>query len=53
MDNPDEGAKAWLNAELEDSAAEEYELELSDTPLANQIGRVYRKKHPTTLDGKE
>ncbi len=53
MDKSDNGAKDWLEAELEDSAAEEYELELADTPLSDQIRRVYRKKHLDTLDGKE
>jgi len=53
MDGSDEGALAWLSAELEDSAAEEYELELCDKRLVDEIGRVYPKKHPVTLDGKE
>jgi polyphosphate kinase 2 (PPK2 family) len=53
MDEFDDGAKDWLEDELEDNLAEEYELELSDTPVAKEIGRIYKKKHPRTLDNKE
>jgi polyphosphate kinase len=49
----EDGARDWLDAELEDNVAEEYELELSDTPLADEIGHVYRKKHPKALDNRQ
>jgi polyphosphate kinase 2 len=53
MGESNDGAREWLNDELEDNLAEEYELELSDTPVAEAIGRIYKKDHPKTLENKE
>ncbi len=53
METTDEGAKDWLEAEIEDNLAEEYELKISDTSLYTEIGRIYQEKHPETLASKE
>jgi len=45
-------AKDWLAAELEDDVGEEYELELSDTPLVEEIGRVHQQRRSDTLGNK-
>jgi polyphosphate kinase len=53
MDELNQGAKDWLAAELEDDLGEEHELELSDTPLVEELGRVYQTKHVDTLASKD
>jgi polyphosphate kinase 2 (PPK2 family) len=53
MGESGDSAKQWLEDELEDNLAEEYELELSDTPVAEEIGRISKKDRPKTLDNKE
>ena len=53
MEDPNQAAKDWLAAELKDDRDEEYELELSDTPLVNELARVCRRKHANTLASKE
>ena len=41
----------WLQAELEDALDEDYELELSEeTALSMELRRIYKKKHPNTLN---
>ena len=40
----------WLKAELEDTLDEDYELELSEPALSMELRRIYKKKHPETLD---
>jgi polyphosphate kinase 2 len=50
MDEPEGTAKDWLEAELEDTLDEDYELELEDALLSQEIARVYRKAHPDTID---
>ena len=40
----------WLEAELEDTLDEDYELELSEPALSMELRRIYKKKHPETLD---
>jgi polyphosphate kinase len=42
--------KDWLEAELEDTLDEDYELELSEPALSMELRRIYKKKHPETLD---
>jgi hypothetical protein len=39
----------WLEAELEDTFDEEYELELSDPALAKALRKVSRKAHPPSI----
>lgn len=41
---------AWLKAELADTLDEDYELELSEPTLSMELRRIYKKKHPATLD---
>ena len=40
----------WLEAELADTLDEDYELELSEPALSLELRRIYRHKHPTSLD---
>lgn len=40
----------WLEAELEDTLDEDYELEMSEPALSMELRRIYKKKHPKTLD---
>jgi polyphosphate kinase 2 len=40
----------WLEAELEDSFDEDYELEMSEPALSMELRRLYKSKHPPTLD---
>jgi polyphosphate kinase 2 len=53
MSMPEEGAAKWLRAELEDNMDEEYELELSETALAEEIEKIYDRKHAGTIDRQE
>jgi polyphosphate kinase 2 (PPK2 family) len=40
----------WLEAELADSFDEDYELELEDAQLSQEISKIYKDKHPDTID---
>jgi len=40
----------WLEAELADSLDEDYELDLEDAALSLEIARIYKNKHPDTID---
>jgi len=40
----------WLAAELEDALDEDYELELSEPALSMELRKIYKRKHPATLD---
>ncbi len=40
----------WLEAELADSLDEDYELELEDAQLSQEIARIYKEKHPAGID---
>ncbi len=46
----DTGAMAWLEAELADSLDEDYELELSEPALTEELRKVYRERHADTID---
>jgi polyphosphate kinase 2 len=39
-----EAARGWIEGELADSRDEDYELELSETPLAEEIAKIYDRK---------
>ena len=43
----------WLEAELQDSLDEDYELELEDAVLSREIKQIYRDTHPDQLDRKQ
>ncbi|HET6593949.1 MAG TPA: hypothetical protein VFG48_13590, partial [Xanthomonadales bacterium] len=40
----------WLEAELQDTLDEDYELELSEPALSMELRRIYKRRHPQTLD---
>jgi polyphosphate kinase 2 len=43
-------AQDWLKAELQDSFDEDYELELGDSALSDEIGKIYQHEHAPTID---
>ncbi len=40
----------WLEAELADTLDEDYELELEDVTLSDEIARIYKREHPDQID---
>ncbi len=40
----------WLRAELEESIDEDYELEISEPALSMELRKIYKRKHPDTID---
>jgi polyphosphate kinase 2 len=50
MDNPRDAAADWLKAELAETLDEDYELELSEPTLSAEIRKIYRERHPETID---
>jgi hypothetical protein len=40
----------WLEAELADTLDEDYELELSEPALSEAIAKIYKQRHPSTID---
>ena len=42
----------WLEAELEDTLDEDYELEISEPTLSIELRKIYKRKHPPTIDRK-
>ena len=42
-------AQDWLEAELADTLDEDYELELSEPALSEEIRKIYRKSHPPSI----
>jgi polyphosphate kinase 2 (PPK2 family) len=44
------GGMDWLEAELADTLDEDYELELSEPAMSEEIRRIYSKAHPETID---
>ena len=43
----------WLEAELEDTLDEDYELELSEPAVSLELRRLYKKTHPPSIDRRE
>jgi polyphosphate kinase len=43
-------SRDWLRAELADTLDEDIELELEDLVLSREIDRIYKGKHPATID---
>src|SRR5262249_46704140 len=43
------GGIDWLEAELADTLDEDYELELSEPALSEELRRIYNKAHPPTI----
>ena len=46
----DKTARDWLAAELADTLDEDFEIELEDAVLSEEIAKVYRRAHPDTID---
>ena len=42
----------WLEAELQESLDEDFEIELEDAQLSREIARIYKGHHPELLDRK-
>ncbi|MDO5603995.1 MAG: polyphosphate kinase 2 [Paracoccus sp. (in: a-proteobacteria)] len=42
----------WLEAELQDTLDEDYEIELEDAVLSREIKQIYRDAHPGQMDRK-
>ncbi len=42
----------WLEAELEDTLDEDFEIEFSEPMLSMEIRKIYRQQHPEMLDRK-
>ncbi|WPL16458.1 polyphosphate kinase 2 [Thiorhodovibrio winogradskyi] len=40
----------WIQAELQDSFDEDFELELSEPALSLELRKLYKRRHPETLD---
>ncbi|MBJ2149861.1 polyphosphate kinase 2 [Paracoccus sp. IB05] len=43
----------WLEAELSDSFDEDYELELEDAELSEEIAKIYKKRHGPGMERRE
>jgi len=43
----------WLEAELAETLDEDYELELSEPALSEEIRKIYRKAHPASIHRRE
>jgi polyphosphate kinase 2 (PPK2 family) len=52
MDDSNQAAVDWLRNELEDSLDEDYELEISETALPEEIAKIC-KQHGETIGRKE
>ena len=46
----DPTAKDWLEAELADTLDEDFEIELEDVVLSEEISRIYKERHPEQID---
>lgn len=53
MQGVDKTVLDWLEEELQDTFDEDYELELSESELSIELKKIYKKKHPSTLDRKK
>jgi len=43
----------WLEAELADTLDEDYELELSEPALSEELRKIYKCKHPQTIERRQ
>lgn len=46
---PDDAHQDWLETELQDTIDEDYEIELEDAVLSQEISRIYRASHPEQM----
>lgn len=51
-DQSDEPYLDWLEAELEDTLDEDFEIEFAEPMLSMEIRKIYREQHPEQLDRK-
>lgn len=49
----DTGGLDWLDAELADTLDEDYELELSEPALSEEIRKIYKRTHPPSIERRE
>lgn len=49
----DQAPKDWLEAELQDTLDEDYEIELEDAILSREIKQIYRDTHPEQMDRRQ
>jgi polyphosphate kinase 2 len=47
-----ESIKEWLEAELEDTLDEDYELEISEPALSMELRKIYKRKRPSSIERK-
>ena len=52
-DETDQKNADWLAAELEEGLDEDYELELGEAAVSEQVSEIYKRKHGGTLDRRE
>jgi len=52
-DADNENINAWLEAELEDTLDEDYELEISEPALSIELRKIYKRKRPSGIDRKD
>lgn len=48
-DKSDNGHADWLEAELADTLDEDYELEISEPALSDEIRKIYNREHPPSI----
>jgi polyphosphate kinase len=53
MERDNKGARDWIEAQLEDSLDEDYELELAETGLSEEVAKVRKRKPESTIDRRE
>jgi polyphosphate kinase 2 len=47
-----ESIREWLEAELEDTLDEDYELEISEPALSMELRKIYKRKRPSSIERK-
>ena len=52
-DETDQKNADWLAAELEEGLDEDYELELGEAAVSEQVSEIYKRKHGATIDRRE
>ena len=43
----------WLEAELADTLDEDYELELSEPALSEELRKIYKRTHPPSIERRQ
>ena len=52
-DETEQKSSDWLEEELAESLDEDYELELGDAAISEEVAKIYKQKHGPTLDRRE